>query len=145
MKRITRKLVGLAAIVSGLLTSGCSDQGEGERCDFELSGNTENGQGRDCEDGLECVSADQLLINDGTDRCCPPADQRSSDERCRRGSVEPTGTGGSASAQAGAAGRSSSVPGGAGGDAAGAAGRPPSELGGDSAGGAAGAVAGSGG
>ncbi len=148
----TRKLLGLVAVASGLLTSGCSDQGEGERCDFELSGNTDSGQGRDCESGLECVSADQLLVNDGTDRCCPPSDQRSSDERCRRGSVAPAGTGGSASAAAGAAGTSGAGPAGVAGSpvpvqagAGGAAGSPPSPHGGQSAAGAAGASAGSGG
>jgi len=152
MFRTARKLVGIVAVASGLLTSGCSDQGEGERCDFELSGNTDNGQGRDCEKGLECVSADQLLINDGTDRCCPPADQRSSDERCRRASVAPTGTGGTPSAAAGAAGASGTQPGGAAGSpspvaggAGGGAGLSPAPPGGDSAGGAAGASAGVGG
>ena len=88
-------LVGLFML--GLFAApGCSEQGEGDRCDWQKSGNDSSGQGRDCADGLECVQASQLLAQDGTDRCCPPSTDTFSDDRCRRrsGAAHAPGTGG---------------------------------------------------
>jgi len=60
----------------GLLATACSKQGEGERCDLLLSGET-----ADCESGLVCTAANALSDN-STDRCCPPEGQSFSDDRC---------------------------------------------------------------
>jgi hypothetical protein len=113
---VTRRFSALLAISAGAMTTSCSKQDEGERCDYYRSGNDASGEGRDCDDGLECVPAAQLLLGDDTDRCCPPAGEPVSDDRCRRrsgGSSSP-GTGGSpatggtgAAASAGSAGRGS--------------------------------------
>jgi hypothetical protein len=78
--------VAVGAALTGLFAVGCSEQGEGERCDYANSGNDSSGQGRDCEDGLECVSAARLLGNDEADRCCPPESEPFSSDKCRRGS-----------------------------------------------------------
>ncbi len=100
--------------IVGALVSSCSKQSEGDRCD--VLNNDE-----DCDGGLECVAASELL-NSEADRCCPPEGDRVSDSSCRRrtGSVGATGgaggadaTGGSAGAMAGAAG---SLTGGMGGE-----------------------------
>jgi hypothetical protein len=123
---VMRKLLLLAVIV----LTGCSEQAEGERCDLDSSGNDASGQGRDCESGLECVAARVLLggCEDKTDRCCPPADQSFSEDRCRRRTspcVATTGTGGtsaggqSSGGQSGGAGAPATA-GGAGGHSGGA-------------------------
>ena len=53
----------LAALVGALGAHGCSNYGEGERCELDSA----NGGNDDCQDGLECR-------NVGTNgaRCCPP-------------------------------------------------------------------------
>ncbi len=79
----------LASLVCGftaLLAPGCSQQGEGERCDKAKTQNS------DCDSGLVCVARNQL-VDRSTDRCCPATPGDESDARCRRGSV--TGAGGS--------------------------------------------------
>jgi len=63
---------------------GCSQQGEGERCDSAKNGDL------DCDDGLTCVKKAELQVG-VTDRCCP-AENTESDTRCSRGT--PTATGG---------------------------------------------------
>ncbi|HKY41267.1 MAG TPA: hypothetical protein VJN18_35285 [Polyangiaceae bacterium] len=63
-----------SALLLGLLSPGCSQQGEGERCDNAQAGDS------DCESGLICVRADRLLENI-TDRCCKP-DGSYDDSRC---------------------------------------------------------------
>ncbi|MEZ4226308.1 MAG: hypothetical protein R3B13_35510 [Polyangiaceae bacterium] len=63
----------------------CAGQSEGERCDFNNSGQD------DCESGLVCVQAAELL-DSSTDRCCPPEGAATSDERC----IRSTGVGGTA-------------------------------------------------
>jgi hypothetical protein len=60
-----------------LSVPGCADQGEGERCDRTKA----QGNG-DCDSGLICVPASELLEGI-TDLCCPPEGQESS-ERCTR-------------------------------------------------------------
>jgi hypothetical protein len=82
-----------------LSAPGCSQQGEGERCDVNKNGDA------DCNDGLTCVKANDL--HDGiTDRCCP-AEGTESDTRCTRATVMASGgssSGGTSSSGAGAAG-----------------------------------------
>jgi len=91
-----RRLVQLSVAVPLFLAMwapGCAKQAEGERCDFNRSGNDQsNTQGVDCEDGLICVQADEL-IDKSTDRCCPPEGTTPSDDRCLRDTG--TGIGGS--------------------------------------------------
>lgn len=90
--------------------SGCSRQGEGERCDSWKAGDT------DCDSGLVCKRCEDL--QDGTtDRCCPPGTEYS-DARCQPGSSNScstnTGTGGT-SATGGSAGSGGSAMSGSGG------------------------------
>lgn len=100
-----------SALSTALLMPACSQQGEGERCEI-INGDT------DCDDGLKCVSKNDLA-EDATDRCCNPDQTTFTDSRCRpgTGSVEPMGgapsTGGP-DAQAGAAGEAGGGAGGAG-------------------------------
>lgn len=101
-----------------LSAPGCSQQGEGERCDFDKNGDA------DCDDGLTCV-AKRFLHEGITDRCCP-AEGTESDTRCTRATVMTTGgtsSGGTSSSDAGAAGETAggaagavAVSGGAGGE-----------------------------
>lgn len=130
-----------------LSAPGCSQQGEGERCDV-----TKNGDA-DCDDGLLCVKASEL--HEGiTDRCCPP-DGTESDTRCTRTTLMTTGgtsAGGTSSSDAGAAGETNggaagsvAVSGGAGGESPatnnGGAGSPATSEGGMSGAGGAPVVA----
>ncbi len=87
MKRLLPRLCALPLLLL-LWAPGCSEQGEGERCDLEKNGN------QDCETGLVCVSAADLIDN-ATDRCCPPAGQKISDNHCLRNDGS-GGTGGAA-------------------------------------------------
>ena len=121
--------VSALAVISA---PGCSQQGEGERCD-----STKNGDA-DCDDGLVCVKKGEL-VEGITDRCCPADVNAFSDSRCTRGTPTDntggTSSGGTSSAgTAGTAGSSGSSVGGAGaaGEAAGggAGGAPPSSDGG---------------
>jgi hypothetical protein len=120
--------------IAVLTFPGCSQQGEGERCDSAKNGD------QDCDSGLSCVRLSEL--SDGvTDRCCP-AEGSEGDKRCTRG-TPPAASGGSSSAgtSSGGAGASSgtgaSAAGGStgatGGDGTGGGGAP---AGGDAAGGA---------
>jgi len=126
-------------LLSGLILLACSQQGEGERCDLAATGNDSSGQGLDCADGLRCVDHRKLL-DQSTDRCCPPATASFSDSRCRP-YVAPApsgtgGTGGTGGSTAGAAGTTAGAGGAAptGGNAgaaptAGAAGQGPGAAG----------------
>jgi hypothetical protein len=91
---------------------GCSRQGQGERCDFKNAGDA------DCDDGLVCVRKEELSLNDGADRCCPPVGQSISDSRCTRGTPLPSSSGGSS----GAGGSTAGTTGAAGENAAGVSG-----------------------
>ena len=111
MKRLLPRLCALPLSLL-LWAPGCSEQGEGERCDLEKNGN------QDCETGLVCVSAADL-IDHATDRCCPPAGQKISDNHCLRtagsgGSGGAAGSGGSAGTD-GSAGGTGGASGGTGG------------------------------
>jgi len=100
-----------------LSAPGCSQQGEGERCDLDKNGDA------DCNDGLSCVPAKNL--REGiTDRCCP-SEGTESDTRCTRATIMASGgssSGGSSTGGAGAAGKANGGAAGAGGAAGGAAG-----------------------
>jgi hypothetical protein len=123
--------------VAVLSAPGCSQQGEGERCD-----NAKNGD-LDCDGGLLCVRKSELLEGI-TDRCCP-SEGTESDKRCTRGTPVSTGgssSGGSSSGGTAAGGTpaggdsSGGAPvAGTGGEAAGASGSPTSSDGGMSSGG----------
>jgi hypothetical protein len=116
-RRIGRLL--LAGFALALAASGgCSRMSEGERCDFTNAGD------QDCDDGLVCVKADEL-INGGNnaDRCCPPANESQSDPTCVRSTVVP------------GAGGSSGAGGSTGGSASGAAGESAGGMGGTPSGG----------
>jgi hypothetical protein len=114
---------------------GCSQQGEGERCDSAKNGD------EDCDSGLTCVRSNEL--SDGiTDRCCP-AEGSESDKRCTRG-TPPTSSGGSGSAGSASAGTggasagtggASAGTGGASGGTGGASGGEPAGGGGAASGG----------
>jgi hypothetical protein len=73
-----------ASALALLSMPGCSQQGEGERCDAVKNGND------DCESGLVCVSH-SLLLDQVTDRCCP-AEGTGSDKRCTRGTAASSST-----------------------------------------------------
>ncbi len=87
----SRKLVGLllAFGLGGALVPGCAKQGEGDRCDLLAAGND------DCDTGLVCVLASDL-VDQSTDRCCPPVGEGFSNSRCARSGT--VGTGGTSSA-----------------------------------------------
>ncbi len=88
MKASSRRLLWLPALplLSVLWAPGCAKQAEGDRCDFNRNGH------QDCETPLVCVPAAELIDN-STDRCCPPEDQTPTDDRCLR-STGVGGTGG---------------------------------------------------
>jgi hypothetical protein len=87
----------VSALVSLLAASmpGCSQQGEGERCDLAKNGNA------DCDSGLSCVPAQQLRIH-ATDRCCKPGGA-STDSRCDEGSPTPNNPSEGGASEGGAA------------------------------------------
>jgi hypothetical protein len=126
-----------------LSAPGCSDQGEGERCDRAAA----QGSG-DCDDGLVCVPAGELL-EERTDLCCPPEGQESS-ARCtrkRKGSNTAGTSSGGSGGTSGSAGESTGgvpeVTGGAGGvPGDGSAGESAGGGGASSEGGSAGAAGG---
>ncbi len=66
-------LMTVAAAAS--LAGGCSRQSEGERCSLT------NGD-EDCDGSLVCTQAEELQLDDGVDRCCPPQGDAFSDSRC---------------------------------------------------------------
>jgi hypothetical protein len=79
--------MSLSPLLRALLLSswvlGCSEQGEGERCD------TNNGN-YDCEPGLLCKSGAQLDVEGrGVALCCPPDEITPSVDACRAGTQLP--------------------------------------------------------
>lgn len=105
------RIVGAAVILFVIAPLACAKQGIGDRCDIR-SGNA------DCDDGLECVDADELARSE-VNRCCPSPEESSGE--CARKTSQPggtAGTGGTAGA-AGSAGASGEggAPGGAAGEA----------------------------
>jgi hypothetical protein len=87
-----------ASTLIALSVPGCADQAEGERCDRTKA----QGSG-DCDSGLTCVPASELLV-DITDRCCPPDGQESTDRCTRKGKGSSTGGSGGASSNGGTSG-----------------------------------------
>lgn len=81
-------LFAFVSAIALLSVPGCSQQGQGERCD-SINGDT------DCDTGLSCIPKQKLL--DGvTDRCCP-AENTETDARCHRVSSSTSTSGGSSS------------------------------------------------
>jgi hypothetical protein len=68
----------LVSAFAVLIVPGCSQQGEGERCDSAKNGD------EDCDSSLICVRSTDL-VDRTTDRCCPAALGAESDKRCIRG------------------------------------------------------------
>jgi len=119
-------LFAFVSAVAVLSIPGCSQQGEGERCD------STNGDA-DCNAGLTCVPKAKLLVN-LTDRCCP-AENTESDSRCHRvGSAASSGGSGNSAGTTSAAGSPAAGEGGGGMspllESGGAAGTPSSSQGG---------------
>ncbi len=87
-------VLAVASTLTVLAASGCSQQGEGQRCDRFQANNTSS----DCDSGLSCIAAEQL--DSPTDLCCPPEGQESNERCTRKSRSAPTGgtsSGGSAS------------------------------------------------
>src|SRR5688572_32886562 len=130
LRRIS--LLLLAGFTFALTTSGgCSRMSEGEHCDFQNAGD------QDCDDGLVCVPACEL-VNDGegADRCCPPVGQGVGDSRCQRGASSactvPGAGGTTGGADAGGSGMGGTPSGGEGGTPGGGeGGQPPASMAGD--------------
>ena len=147
MPSVLRSLAVLSFVCAFAVLSapGCSQQGEGERCDHAKNGDA------DCDDGLVCVMESEL-VERITDRCCPADANAFNDSRCTRGTPNNTGgssgSGGSSvgGAAAGAAGEAvggapsnAGSPATADGGMSGAGGTPVATDGGATDGGAAGA------
>jgi hypothetical protein len=96
--------------VAILSAPACSQQGEGERCDFAKNGDL------DCDSGFSCVKRAELAEGI-TDRCCPAANTET-DSRCARGTPTTT-TGGSGNTSTAGATSGGDASGGAGVEAAG--------------------------
>jgi len=132
--------VALASLLAvGMFAPGCSQQGEGERCDFAKSGSAS------CDDGLQCRKTADLL-DKSSDRCCP-AGETFNDQRCTP-KLTSDGSGGDSSQGTGGGGDEpvGGMPPSTGGSpeetaAGGKAGEAPSSSGGAGAGGEAGAAA----
>jgi hypothetical protein len=87
--------LGLAAGTTLAFATGCSKQGEGERCSPASNGNA------DCDDGLYCKPTGEADFG----RCCPVDTATVGDDRCSftpnmaaTGGTNGTGTGGGGSA-----------------------------------------------
>jgi hypothetical protein len=67
-RTVLRALVRTAFVLvaAGSINAGCSRQAEGERCDLEWAGQTQ-----DCDSGLVCTACGDLQ-DQPADRCCPP-------------------------------------------------------------------------
>lgn len=88
MRRVGRfriaSVVGALGACAWLALSACSNQGEGERCEF-LNGND------DCQDGLVCLprsaqnNSSLGVVNppfNNSDRCCPPDRSQATHPAC---------------------------------------------------------------
>jgi hypothetical protein len=103
MSSVLRSLAAFSFLSTliALAAPGCSQQGEGERCDKNKNGDL------DCDSGLVCVKKNELIDN-VTDRCCPAVEGSESDKRCTRGTATSVG-GSSSGTPAATAGSSSSA------------------------------------
>jgi hypothetical protein len=85
-------VVALAGIVAA--GSGCSNQGEGERCTFfqngsaSVNGSQPTNGTQDCQDGLVCMMAVNPNAVGTYDVCCPMDLSTATTEACMRGGVE---------------------------------------------------------
>src|SRR5215216_2619584 len=104
MSSVLRSVLSLALVSAtfALVTPGCSEQGQGERCDHDKNGDL------DCESGLECIPGGLLVQSDTTGRCCPEPGTET-DKRCARkvGGSAGTNSGGTSSAGTNSGGTSS--------------------------------------
>jgi hypothetical protein len=87
-------VLAVASALAALSAPGCSQQGEGERCEVTT----------DCDSGLTCVAKGDLL-EDITPLCCP-AEGAETSERCTRKGVTSSGGSGGSAGTAGTAGTS---------------------------------------
>jgi hypothetical protein len=78
LRALVRTTFAVVAVAS--LGAGCSRQAEGERCDLEWAGPTQ-----DCDSGLICTACGDLLTPTA-DRCCR-ADGTYTDPLCQPASV----------------------------------------------------------
>jgi hypothetical protein len=84
-------VVALAGIVAA--GSGCSNQGEGERCEFfpgepgSINGSTPTNGSQDCQDGLVCMSPVNPEAVGNYDVCCPMDLSTATAEACKSGNV----------------------------------------------------------
>ena len=101
MPSLLRSIAAFAVVSAMVVLSvpGCSQQGEGQRCDRNSNGDA------DCDSGLVCIASGSLR-DSPVDRCCK-ADGSSSDSRCDPNTGKPSNTGGS-SGTAGSGGSSGS-------------------------------------
>ena len=116
LRLVVRALVQGALVLGAAfsVSSGCSRQAEGERCDFAWAGD------QDCADGLVCTPCGNLQ-QQSIDRCCKPGGVYT-DARCAPGtptgvvcsSHVSSGTGGTTGASGGTAGTGGSSATGAG-------------------------------
>ncbi len=81
-------VLAFVSAIAILSAPACSEQGEGERCDFAKNGDL------DCDSAFTCVKKAELADTITSDRCCPAANTES-DSRCARGTPMTTATGGS--------------------------------------------------
>jgi hypothetical protein len=79
--------VALAGVVA--VGSGCSNQGEGERCTSirNAEGNSAINGTQDCQDGLVCYPAFNIEATGDYDRCCPANLAQATVEACMMGTV----------------------------------------------------------
>jgi hypothetical protein len=118
MARILPRLLArsIVLLVAGAgVFGGCSRQAEGERCDYEWAGETQ-----DCNDGLVCTPCGNLQDH-VVDRCCP-SDGSYTDPRCTPVAGDGTSCSSHQIAAQGSGGTSSSSTGGSSSSGAGEAG-----------------------
>ena len=76
-RRLARAPAACGVLLCLLVASGCSKQGEGERCDL-------NNGPLDCEDNLVCKGEQQLSIQGrGVALCCPAVVDEATVDACR--------------------------------------------------------------
>lgn len=79
-------VVALAGVVA--VGSGCSNQGEGERCTaIGDDPNPSTNGTQDCQDGLVCIPAINVQATGNYDRCCPANLAQATVEACMMGSL----------------------------------------------------------
>lgn len=113
MPSVLRSVAAFAFVsaLAVLSAPGCSQQGEGQRCDSSKNGDA------DCDDGLVCIKKNELT-NGLADICCHSDPANDTKSRCVRGGI--VGTGGTGGSSTGGSG-GSSMGGGAAGDTSDAA------------------------